>query len=163
MKRHLKLSLTTVLALGIGALALVKAQTTPTLTAQDYADIQQLYAKYNIAIDGGDGEGYASTFVKDGEFNTFKGHDALVGFINTWRTKQKGDHFKHWNTNLQITAAPGGATGYVYLMLLDVSQKPPVIFTVAHYEDQLTKTPQGWRFVKRVTKGDAVTPAAESK
>ena len=30
-----------------------------SLTAQDYFEIQQLYAKYNIAIDSGDAEGYA--------------------------------------------------------------------------------------------------------
>ena len=46
------------------------------LTTQDYIDIQQLYARYNIAIDTGDGEGWAATFTPDGVFNnTNKGHE----------------------------------------------------------------------------------------
>ena len=32
-----------------------------TLTTGDLVDIQQLYAKYNWALDAGDSEGYAST------------------------------------------------------------------------------------------------------
>ena len=43
------------------------------LTGDDYIEIQQLYARYNNAIDSGDAEGYAATFVPDGTFNTFMG------------------------------------------------------------------------------------------
>ncbi len=129
------------------------------LSADDYIEIQQLYAKYNTAIDSGDAEGYAATFVKDGTFNNFKGHDALVGFINQWREKMNGGARRHWNTNLVITPTADGATGTVYLFLMDVSAKPPAIQTAARYEDQLVKTPDGWRFKSRVTKPDNA-PAA---
>ncbi len=43
------------------------------LSAQDYFEIQQLYARYNNAIDSGDAEGWAATFTSDGVFNTFVG------------------------------------------------------------------------------------------
>lgn len=125
------------------------------LSAQDYADIQQLYARYNIAIDGGDAEGWAATFTPDGVFNTINGHDALVNFVKTWREKLNGATRRHWNSNLRITGNSREANGYVYLMLVDVSTKPPSIVGTATYTDSLIKTKDGWRFTKRITKGDS--------
>jgi hypothetical protein len=135
-----------------------------TLSAQDYVEIQQLYARYNVAIDTGDAEAYAATFTPDGVFNTFSGHDALVGFIKTWRERLNGASRRHWNTNLLISGDGKNATGSVYLMLLDVSTKPVGIAAVATYTDSLVKTSNGWRFTKRTTHSDgaaaAVSPAA---
>lgn len=145
----------------LGGVSWVSAQQhkgASSLTADDYIEIQQLYARYNNAIDSGDAEGYASTFVPDGVFNNFNGHDALVGFINSWRDKMKGTDRRHWNTNLTINPAPEGASGSVYLLLVDVSVRPPVIAAAAKYDDQLVKTPQGWRFKKRVTKAEGPPP-----
>jgi SnoaL-like domain len=129
------------------------------LSAQDNAEIQQLYARYNIAIDGGDGEAWASTFTPDGAFNQLVGHDALVGFVKMWREKLSGATRKHWNNNLQISGNSKEASGFVYLMLVDISTKPVSIVTTATYTDTLVKTKDGWRFTKRTTKGD-VAPAA---
>jgi hypothetical protein len=142
----------------IGGGAMGSAQSRK-LSADDYVEIQQLYAQYNNAIDSGDAEGYAGTFIPEGVFNTFNGHDALVGFIHRWRDNMKGANMRHWNSNLLITATPDGASGSVYLLLVDVSVRPPVIATAAKYEDQLVKTPQGWRFKKRVTKAEGPPPA----
>ncbi len=151
-------------ALSLGTVVLSYAQPRKSsLTADDYIEIQQLYAQYNNAIDSGDAEGYAATFTPDGVFNTFNGHDALVGFIHRWRDNMKGGNMRHWNTNLAINGTPEGASGSVYLLLVDVSVRPPVIATAAKYEDQLVKTPQGWRFKKRVTKAEGAPPAAAPK
>jgi SnoaL-like domain len=129
------------------------------LSAQDYFEIQQLYARYNNAIDAGDAEGWAATFIPDGVFNTFVGHDALVNFVKTWREKLGGATRKHWNNNLQVTGNSKEANASVYLLLVDFSTKPPSIVGTASYTDSLVKTKDGWRFTKRVTKGDTV-PAA---
>jgi len=129
------------------------------LSAQDGFEIQQLYAKYNIAIDSGDGEAWASTFTPDGVFNQFVGHVALVDFVKMWREKLNGATRKHWNNNLQISGNSKEASGFVYLMLVDISSKPASILTTATYTDSLVKTKDGWRFTKRTTKGD-VAPAA---
>jgi hypothetical protein len=129
-------------------------------TADDYIEIQQLYVRYNMAIDSGDAEGYAATFVKDGSFNNFNGHDALLQFI---RGRKDAANFRHWNTNLEITPTAEGANGSVYLLLVDVSQKPPVIGSPAQYSDQLVKTPEGWRFKTRVTKSQVPASAAPAK
>ena len=129
-----------------------------TLTAQDFVDIQQLYAKYNWTLDAGDAEGYASTFTPDGVFNNNVGHGAIVKFANTLHAGL-GAHVHHWNTNLMIVPTAEGATGSVYLVLVDFATKPASIATSATYADELVKTAQGWRFKKRATKGDVAPPA----
>jgi hypothetical protein len=131
------------------------------LSALDYFEIQQLYARYNIAIDSGDAEGWAATFTADGVFNTFNGHDALVNFVKMWREKLGGATRKHWNNNLLITGNSKEASASVYLLLVDFSTKPPSMVGTATYTDSLIKTKDGWRFTKRTTKGDSA-PAAPS-
>ena len=125
------------------------------LSAQDYADIQQLYALIQHCHRQRRRRGWAATFTPDGVFNTFNGHDALVNFVKTWREKLNGATRRHWNSNLRITGDSREANGYVYLMLVDVSTKPPSIMGTATYTDSLIKTKDGWRFTKRITKGDS--------
>ena len=127
------------------------------LTAQDFVEIQQLYAKYNWTLDAGDAEGYASTFTADGVFNNNVGHDAIVKFAETFHSGL-GAHVRHWNTNLMILPTAEGAHGQVYLVLVDFANKPATIATSASYSDDLVKTAQGWRFKKRATKGDVAPP-----
>ena len=154
-----KRSLAIALALVLGSATWTFAQSTGgSLTAQDYAEIQQLYARYNFIIDAGDAEGYAALYTPDGSFNTFSGRDGLLTFMKG-RTAQNQ---RHWNTNLMITPSPEGASGAVYLMLIDVGVNPPVIRTAAKYADVLVKTPQGWRFKKRQTSRDGVPPATSA-
>jgi hypothetical protein len=130
------------------------------LTAQDNFEIQQLYARYNIAIDSGDAEGYAATFTPNGVFNDTRGHDALVGFAKMWREKLNGATRRHWNNNLRITGDSKHANGFVYLMLIDIGTKPAGILTTLSYTDTLVKTKDGWRFSKRTTKPDTAPAAA---
>jgi actinorhodin biosynthesis protein ActVIA len=155
------LAMITVICL-ISALQGAQADTT-TLSAQDYQEIQQLYARYNVAIDTGDAEAYAATFTPDGVFNNFKGHDELVGFIKIWRGERlNGANRRHWNTNLLISGDGKTATGSVSLMLLDVSATPVSIAAVATYSDSLIKTADGWRFSKRTTHSDSAAPTGAS-
>ncbi|MET0532744.1 MAG: nuclear transport factor 2 family protein [Steroidobacter sp.] len=137
------------------------AQADP-LTTQDYVEIQQLYARYNHAIDSGDSEGWAATFVPDGVFNEkFAGRGQLLEFMKVWKEKMNGANRRHWNSNLSITPAAQGANGTVLLMLLDVSTKPPSIVMTGQYTDVLVKTADGWRFKSRVVKNDATPSQAK--
>jgi hypothetical protein len=154
-RRALAVFVATLVVVGVG---LVRAQK-PSLSTQDYIDIQQLYAKYNEALDSGDGEAYAATFTPDGIFNNNKGRDALLAFVQQWKEKMNGMSRRHWNNNLIITPTAEGATGSVYLLLVDISARPPVFAAAAKYSDVLVKTPQGWRFKQRTTRADSA-PAA---
>ena len=130
------------------------------LTAQDYVEIEQLYAKYNHAIDGGDAAGWADTFTPDGVFRkTTVGRDALIKFVENF-SKSSGGAFRHWNSNMTVVGTADGADGSVYLMLWNVGVKPQVIITTGIYIDKLVKTPAGWRFKIRDIKGDTPPAAA---
>lgn len=147
----------------LGAWALIVAGTGTALaqsgfTAQDYIEIEQLYARYNDAIDTGNADAWVGTFVADGVFNTFKGQEGLRTFVEQYKGKMNGTRWRHWNTNLRITPTASGASGAVYLMLIDVSAKPPAISSAAQYTDELVKTPQGWRFKSRATRPDTAPP-----
>jgi hypothetical protein len=138
-----------------GMLVSISTAEAADLTAQDYVEIEQLYARYNHAIDDGDAEGWADTFTADGTFNQFTGREALVGFIHAWREKRNGANRRHWNSNLMITPSAEGASGKVMLMLVDISTTPPSIASMGRYTDVLVKTPGGWRFKNRQVRGDA--------
>src|SRR5215831_6886673 len=126
------------------------------LTADDYIEIQQLYAAYAHALDKGEGERFAATFVLDGEFtggrgpghggevrSPTKGKDALL------KMGSRGGG-RHFTANLVITPTLEGAKGSVYLLLFNARNIPATIVETAIYDDTLVKTPQGWRFKKRV-------------
>jgi hypothetical protein len=125
------------------------------LTPQDLTELQQLYARYNMAIDSGDAEAWAATFTPDGVFNnTNRGHDGLVQFIKDWVEKRDGANRRHWNSNLAFTATPDGAKGACYLMLLNIGVRPVTIALTGIYEDVLVRSPQGWRFKSRIVHAD---------
>jgi bifunctional aromatase (cyclase/dehydratase) len=159
--RHRFIVATLILAVGAASAGVALAQSRGARTAlspQDYIDIQQLYARYAQTIDAGDAEGWANTFTADGVFNnSSRGHDQLVQFIHDWRDKRDGAHRRHWNSNLVVTPTAGGASGSVYLLLLNSGARPPVPVSSYIYEDALVKTPAGWRFKTRVLHQD---PAA---
>jgi hypothetical protein len=131
------------------------------LTAQDYAEIEQLYAQYNLTLDGNDAEGWAATFTPDGSFMNYAGRDGLLSFAKAWHARMGGSTRRHWNSNLRITGDGTKAEGTVYLMLVDVATKS--ITGTGTYKDALVKTPQGWRFTKRVVNLDTAAPAAPAQ
>ena len=131
------------------------------LTAQDYFEIEQLYAQYNLTLDGNDAEGWAATFTPDGTFMNYSGHDGLVGFVKAWHERMGGSTRRHWNSNLRITGDGTRADGTVYLRLVDTATK--AISGTGTYKDSLIKTPNGWRFTKRVVNRDTAAPAAPAQ
>lgn len=137
------------------------------LTAADYTEIQQLYARYNSTLDKGDADGWADTFIADGVFaGNFRGRDALKGFANTWRTNpaMNGAARRHFSADLVITPSAEGATASVSTLLVDLSTRPASIAGYVTYADVLVKTAQGWRFKSRAvttqTAPAAASPAA---
>jgi hypothetical protein len=128
-----------------------------TLTPQDYNEIQQLYARYNWAIDTVDADAFTAVFTPDGQFGNNIGHDALANFIRTNVARDvAANHRHHWNSNMMLTATPEGAKGAMYLLAINSGTRPPTILGSFHYDDTLVRTPQGWRFKKRIVISDSV-------
>src|SRR5437867_3731059 len=122
------------------------------LTADDYAEIHNLYARYNYAYDSSNAEMYGGVFTTDGEF--------VVGDRVLHGRKEIGDLTKgrgavksrpkifHVGSSVVVDPSPEGAKGSSYVVLMDL-QKNPAISGGGVYEDVLVKTKEGWRFKKR--------------
>ncbi len=142
MRRILVLAAVAVLAM-VGT---ASAQT--ALSADDVAEINQLYAQYNLALDRGDAQAWADTFTPDGVFGNSEGRDALVEFAEGFHKQQAGNA-RHWNTNTRVTATADGAAGTTYLQLWNVGARPHSIIVTGIYHDTLVETADGWRFKSR--------------
>ena len=113
-------------------------------TIEDRDEILQLLDRYNHAVDRGDAEGWADTFAEGGVFDAMgqvlTGRDALVGFASS----VKG--VRHVVVNPLVDVHGDGAHVRAYLMLYAGG----AIAMMGVYEDDLVRTPDGWRFAKRV-------------
>lgn len=148
-------------ALALAVVGVDSAAAQGKLTALDYAEINQLYARYNFTIDSGNAEGWADTFTPDGVFGgNFEGRAALVEFAAGFYKSQNGAA-RHWNTNVMITPTADGADGACYLLLWNTGANPPSIIVSAKYEDKLVKTASGWRFKSRGTQTDRAAGSGE--
>ena len=157
----MKKKLMAVMMFVLGALVMVVfqqiGQTAPALTALDYAEIDQLYARYAFAADTGEAEMLARVFTEDGVFdvtNALSGEPLAPG---QWVPVQGYEQLKvsrraaaanplktprHYTTNILIEPTAEGAMGAAYTF--DGSSE-----RTGTYDDQLVKTPEGWRFKKR--------------
>lgn len=73
-----------------------------SLTAADYIEIQQLYARYARTLDLGDPEGWADTFTPDGVFRDAAGREELVAYAENSYGGRQGTG-RHWNSQLVVT------------------------------------------------------------
>jgi hypothetical protein len=131
-----------------------------SFTPQDHFEIQQLVRKYAWALDGGDNYGYAyaDLFTSDGIFvgmnqgpggRSYQGRDVLAALA---RTPAGGpNNQRHFTMNHVITPTASGATGRVYVVMLDIGVvgKANAVNHGGHYDDEYEKTNVGWRFKKR--------------
>ena len=158
MQRTLRIALAAVCLLSVASAGAAQGDG-GTFTAQDYIEIQQLYAKYAQTLDLGDPEGWANTFTADGVFGETVGHEALKAFAAGFFTNFDGAA-RHWNSQLIVTPTAEGADGGCYLLLVDTRTQPAGLTVAGIYEDKLVKTPAGWRFQERVFTADQV-PAGD--
>jgi hypothetical protein len=125
----------------------------PTLTPQDYLDIQQLVSSYPYGLDGNtdNGASYANLFAPGGIFGRprTEGRDNLAALAN--REPHGANYVRHFITNHVIEPAPGGAVGKEYAVIIDIGENgnPGKIFLGGRYDDEYVKTPQGWKFKMR--------------
>ena len=169
----MKKKLSAVMLFVLGALAMVVfqqvGQTQPALTALDYAEIDQLYARYNVTWDaalGGDGDMFARLFTEDGVSGNTDFDSAFVGYeeLKTNANKTRLSPI-HYTTSILIEPTTEGAMGMAYFLLVGADEEQPLnertgqpypkVTTKGVYHDQLVKTPEGWRFKERmITFGD---------
>jgi hypothetical protein len=133
------------------------------LTALDYAEIEQLVARYAHALDtcAANGYDYADLFVTDGRFIVngrvaASGREQLAaaagGGALGCKNPNKRPNFKdfiHVHVNHVIIATRAGATGRVNLITIGKNGDPTHAVHEGGYQDEYVRTPQGWRFHSR--------------
>ena len=126
------------------------------LAPLDIIEIQQLAIRYSYALDTGASDGYlyADVFTPDAEFvgrqvPLTQGREALARVARSVR-KANPQYVRHFISNHVIEPSPEGATGKVYLMVVDCEEgQPSSIYIGGHYEDVYVRTPDGWRIKRR--------------
>jgi len=139
----------------------VSAQAEPAkrpikLTAEDYAEIYNLYSQYSETFDTGDTEGRIAVFAPNGTMDSYLS-DHVPYSMEKMRDMMKNSVRKprpvggHLLTNIHITPTADGVDATCYAMLgggtPDAHGK--YIADPAFYTDKLVKTPLGWRFKSR--------------
>jgi len=171
--KRLLAALALVLVSCLVTLAAVQARQSPgsaALTGTDYAEIEQLSARYGQAIDScsGNGYDYARLYTPDGVVVDMWSEEAIKQGGTRWQGHEKlreiasGANFggpgctstrfngsvSHLILNLVITPSPEGAKGNSYLVELG-GRDPNRIQRLGNYEDVYVKTAEGWRFKTR--------------
>ncbi len=119
------------------------------LTADDRIEIQQLSAKYAIAMDDGDVDAWLATWALDGVWEggigKYEGTEKLRGLLPALGDRIRNK--RHVMTNFVIDGDGLSATQRCYLLILDrAKQAPPA---TAVYADNLHKIDGIWLFVHR--------------
>lgn len=126
-------------------------------------EIEDLAARYNLAIDLGDPVAWVSCFLPDGELEIvavgprtaaastlvpgrWRGEAKLMEFATTIAGRTP---FRHWSHNRVLT--PDGASlesvSYMNVYYLDAPPERRLITGVMR--DRLARTDEGWRFLSR--------------
>jgi len=167
------LKLKVALALIVPALVLVALQaqqqrTKGSLTALDYAEIQQLYGRYAIGIDSANGEMFARAFTPDGTFhapnNVIDGREKLAEFAKRPTSNKGPTNVRHVVSNVTIEPSPEGATGTAYVLLVNIGEsgKPSGLTGGGIYRDTFVKSAEGWRIKTRTYQPAHSVPAKSS-
>lgn len=135
-----------------------------TLTAEDYAQIYQLYARYAYGFDGGvdNGRLWASLYTADGMFTNFpnqkvKGSLALAEFargalrfdnqyavLSPEGSNKSTTSIGHVLTNIMLRPTAQGVVGKAHRLAGNAMAVNPS----GMYISLIVKTDQGWRFAE---------------
>jgi hypothetical protein len=124
------------------------------LTTEDQLEIQGLVARYNHAVDSGEGPDYAATFTPDGVLDAgalvVEGRDALAAFAKGLPSSQRSP--RHIASNLVIDGDGNRATVRAYVQMYVLAGEPaqPVLAVSGKYNDELVRTGGRWLFARRV-------------
>ena len=158
----------------LAALVAVRAQSQArprgSLTALDYIEIQQLYGRYAIGYDTGNGGLWASAFTADGTFvlpggKILSGRQQLTDFAAAPGNNKGPTNVFHSNSNITIEPSRDGATGTSYVLLVNIGEsgKPSALTGGGIYRDEFVKTSEGWRIKKRVYQPAHSVPATKTQ
>ena len=115
-----------------------------SLSTDDLVEIQQLYARYNTAIDTGDGKTFGECFIAEAHFDSgyskIDGREGISAFADQTHSAMPG--MRHNATNILLEGdsqtTPGTAKGSAFLIGYTTDGGYKVIIT-GRYVDELTQ------------------------
>jgi ketosteroid isomerase-like protein len=130
-----------------------KDQTSSTITVADKIFIQELIAKYNIALDNKNIDEWTNTWSDDGVWSTpfgeAKGKAELKNMINQI-TNEFASGKRHVSTNIIIENAPNNKASAQSYLIVTEAKKTPEVVASGTYIDALKKDANGkWKFLHR--------------
>ena len=131
------------------------------LSAKDFEQIKELYARYNQGSDFRDTELFLSAFADDAimtrEGGDIVGMDGLTADLARRYQGKTGDVGRgQINGSYLITPTVDGAEARTYYLLMDVTVRPPNVISSGYYEDQFVKTDAGWKIKHRTLYRDTL-------
>ena len=131
------------------------------LSAKDFEQIKELYARYNQGSDFRDTELFLSAFADDAimtrEGGDIVGMDGLrADRARRYQGKTGDVGRRHINGSYLITPTVDGAEARTYYLLMDVTGRPPNVISSGYYEDQFVKTDAGWKIKHRTLYRDTL-------
>lgn len=122
-------------------------------TAQDRLDIIDVLVRYATGIDRRDWPLFRTVFTDDcvldyGEIGTWQGVDAVTEFMD--QSHAMAGHTMHRLSNHAIAVDGDTATARTYIDGLIMAQdNNSGVNAVGFYDDELVRTPAGWRIARR--------------
>jgi len=123
--------------------------------------IRELMARYCFHFDNGEFEAWLELFTPDGAFDLgkmgrFAGRASLQTFLERLPLTDGVPLMKHCVMNSIVAVNGNRATAQSYVVVVRGGEQLAV--TIAgRYEDQLTKTADGWRFTERTVHFDLMS------
>jgi ketosteroid isomerase-like protein len=120
------------------------------ISAEDVVAVAELVARYNRSFDDSDVDTWVGTFISDGTFVTksdgpVSGHDRL----RSWFATAIHDTI-HVTANPTLAEDGDIVRHHCTVLVLRRREEGIVISSAGAYDDVVTRTEEGWRFVTRV-------------
>jgi hypothetical protein len=135
----------------------------PSLSGAERADILDLYGRYGLAIDFGDGSGWAECFTSDGTFTAIRGEGVDPRYV---AGREQLERFarehrigpvaatRHHFTNVATRRVSGGAQGRAAILYV----QGHAVLGSGLYEDDLVQHDGIWLFARRVVTHERLRP-----
>jgi len=123
--------------------------------ARDKAAIAELIARYNLAIDHNDLQGWAACFAPDGIFDgmigRFAAHQELARFTEeVKKLTATTPNLRHYVTNILTEVNGSEAYSRCFLLMTSTTKEGGTKVVIAgEYEDRLVKIDGRWLFKER--------------
>ena len=135
------------------------------INTSDRITIQELIAKYNLAIDTKNIDEWTNTWTDDGiwtaTFGEAKGKTELHNMIDQV-TNEFANGKRHLSTNIIIEDAPNNMAGAKSYLTVIEAKKTPEVVASGTYSDIIKKNNNGeWKFVQRKLDIDLVKEVNE--